>query len=203
MCAWTFGLFLFDALLIEDLTVLGMPKWADNYCLSEVKRVIIQDFSALLSDVQDERPVQDFLAAYPQMMACLLPPGKGAWCFDRPRFGSEFIPDFLLCTHTSAGYKWIMIELESPTRPPLTKAGVPSNKLAEAQRQVRDWRAWLRQNISYAQGELQFIDLTGECVAYIIIGRRMMIHQSQALRYRELSDNSTIIMTYDRLIESV
>ena len=142
---------------------------------------------SVLSEAGDERPLQAFLAAHPHLLTCLLPMGRGAWCFDRPRLGSEFISDFLLCTNTSAGMQWRMVELESPTRAPLTQAGIPAQKLNQALAQVRDWRAWLRDNIAYAQNELGFRGLDAECHAFVVIGRRHAIQQRHASRYRELS----------------
>jgi hypothetical protein len=56
--------------------------------------------------------------------------------------------------------------------PPLTKAGVPGRKLAEALKQVRDWRTWLTDNVSYARAELGLKDIDGKCPGYIVIGRR-------------------------------
>jgi hypothetical protein len=157
----------------------------------------------VLDDARDERPLQTHFGGHPHLLTGLLPMGRGAWCFDRPRLGSEFVPDFLLCTHTSAGMQWCMVELESPARGLLTRGGRPAQKLNEALGQVRDWRAWLRANIAYAQNELGFRGLDAECQAYVVIGRRHAIEQRHASRYRELSDERTTIMTYDRLLDAL
>lgn len=156
-----------------------------------------------LNEAHDERPIQTFLAAHPHLMACLLPPGRGMSWFDRPRFGSEFIPDFLLSTENSTGAQWRMVELESPTSSPLTRAGMPSQKLNQAITQIRDWRAWLRQNIAYAQNQLEFHGLDAECGAFVVIGRRHGIETRHAARYRALSDDRTTVMTYDRLLDAM
>lgn len=157
----------------------------------------------VLNDARDERPLQAYFAGHPYLLAGLLPMGRGAWCFDRPRLGSELVPDFLLCTDTSAGIQWCMVELESPVRNPLTRAGRPAQKLNEALGQIRDWRAWLRANIAYAQNELGFRGLDAECRACVVIGRRHAIDQRHVSRYRELSDERTTIMTYDRLLDAL
>ena len=94
-----------------------------------------------------------------------------------------------------------MVELESPNQRPLTKAGMPSQKLNQALLQVRDWRAWLRANIAYAQHELGFKSLDAECEAVVIIGRRHGVEVRHAVRYRELSGGNTTIMSYDRLLD--
>jgi len=179
--------------------------WPTKRCPEPKKKLgrIIDQFDAVLSDAADERPVQVFLANHPYLLAPLLPPGNGAWCFDRPHFGSEHIPDFLLCTHTSNGYQWALVELESPTTAILTAKGLPAKKMNGALGQIRDWRAWLRQEIAYAQGTLGFKDLNVEAKAYIVIGRRGSLPGRHAKRYTELSTAETMIMTYDRLRESI
>ncbi len=159
-------------------------------------------FRNTLNDAFDEKPMQSFLASHPHLLTCLLPPGRDAWCWDRPRFGSESIPDFLLCTRNSTGFEWVMVELESPTVAPLTQAALPGTKLREAQAQIHDWRIWLRDNIAYAQRQLGFDGLTAEVPGVIVIGRRSSVDPKHAKRWRELSADKTRIMTYDRLIDS-
>jgi hypothetical protein len=122
---------------------------------------------------------------------------------DRPRLGSEFIPDFLLCTENSTGAQWRMVELESPTASPLTRAGMASQKLNQAITQIKDWRTWLRQNIAYAQNQLGFHGLDAECGAFVVIGRRHAIDARHAARYRALSDDRTTVLTYDRLLDAI
>lgn len=155
----------------------------------------------VLNEAVDENPVQTFLASHPHLLTCLLPPGRDAWCWDRPRFGSELVPDFLICTRNSTGFEWVMVELESPTAPPLIQSGVPGAKLRDAQNQIRDWRIWLRDNIAYAQRQLGFDGLSADAQGVIVIGRRCTIVPRYAKKWRELSTDRTRIMTYDRLME--
>ena len=96
-----------------------------------------------------------------------------------------------------------MVELESPAVRPLTKAGLPANKLNQAMGEVRDWRSWIRTNIAYAHAQLGFVGLTAESPAVIVIGRRNGLDPSNAQKWRELSDNLTQVMTYDRLLETI
>jgi hypothetical protein len=159
-------------------------------------------FRDTLDDAIDERPMQTFFASHPHLLECLLPLGREAWCWDRPRLGSESIPDFLLCTRNSTGFDWIMVELESPSVTPLTQAGLPTAKLREAQGQIQDWRIWIRDNIAYAQTQLGFQGLTAEAQAVIVLGRRSAINLKHAKKWREISTSNTRIMTYDRLIDS-
>lgn len=178
----------------------GKDPWPEHRCSrSASPPALVAEFDSILADAEDERPLQTFFAGHPQILTCLLPPGHDAWVFDKSRLGGEFIPDFLLCTRNSLGFEWVAVELESPTRPPLLVSGRPSAKLNEGLGQIRDWRGWLRQNIAYAQSTLKYTDLNAECRGAVIIGRRSAIEQSRVSQYRELSDELTSVMTYDRL----
>jgi hypothetical protein len=179
-------------------------SWNEHECSSDAAvDSHIELLRQTLDDAPDERPLQTFLAGHPHLLSCLLPGGRGVWCWDRPRFGAELVPDFLLCTRNSAGVQWVMVELESPRQMPLTQAGRPTAKLNEAMGQIRDWRAWLRQNISYTHEQLELVGLSAEAPAVIVIGRREALNPTHAVKYRELSNDKTQVMTYDRLIESI
>jgi hypothetical protein len=134
----------------DPMTKHVLEKWTQ--CEIAVGREpsaqTVDDFERALGDAADERPLQTYLASFPVLLAPLAQPGRKVWCLDRPRLGSEFIPDFLLASITSVGFRWTMIELESPTERALTRAGLPAKKLAEALKQVRDWRTWLTDNVS-------------------------------------------------------
>lgn len=161
----------------------------------------VDDFERVLDDAADERPLQTLLASVPVLLGPLAQPGGALWCLDRPRLGSEFVPDFLLASITSVGFQWAMIELESPTEKALTKAGLPAKKLAEALKQIRDWRTWLTDNVAYARGELGLKDIDANCPAFVVIGRRGSLDPKQAKTYRALSADGITVMSYDRLLE--
>ena len=187
------------------MTARVLEKWAD--CLITAGREpapeLVDEFERVLVDAVDERPLQKFLASAPTLLSPLLPPGGTYWCLDRPRLGAEFVPDFLLATATSAGFRWIAIELESPTVKALTKAGLPSRKLAEALGQLRDWRMWLTDNIAYARQERGLKDIDGRCEAVAVIGRRSSLDPRQVTKYRALSTDGITVMSYDRLQDSI
>lgn len=162
---------------------------------------IVEDFERVLADAADERPLQTLLASSPILLGPLTQPGGDIWCLDRPRLGAELIPDFLLASITSVGFRWTMIELESPSEKALTKAGLPAKKLAEALKQIRDWRTWLTDNVAYARGELGLKDIDANCPAFVVIGRRGSIDPKQIRTYRALSSDGVTVMSYDRLID--
>jgi hypothetical protein len=169
----------------------------------EPAAAIVDDFERVLCDAPDERALQKFLALFPALLNPLTPAGGTVWCLDQPRLGSEFVPDFLLATITSVGFRWSMVELESPNEKALTKAGLPANKLAEALKQIRDWRTWLSDNVAYARGELGLKDIAATCPAYIIIGRRGTLDPKQVKTYRALSTDGVTVMSYDRLLDQM
>jgi Shedu protein SduA, C-terminal len=180
-----------------------LDKWADQKILKtrDVRKALVNEFEHVLGDAKDERPLQTFLAEHPELLCSLAEPGGDLWCLDRPRLGSELIPDFLLASDSSIGFRWTLIELEGPNEAILTKDGMPAKKLAGAMKQIRDWRSWLRDNISYARDQLGLTDIHGECRSVVVIGRRYTLDAKQAAAYRALSTNSDAVMTYDRLLE--
>jgi len=182
-----------------------LEKWSD--CLVTTGRQpaagTLDDFERILDDASDERPLQELLAALPVLLGPLAKPGGDYWCLDRPELGAEYVPDFLLASITSVGFKWVAIELESPNARMLTKAGLPARKLATALGQVRDWRSWLADNVAYARDERGLEDIDGRCEAFVIIGRRSNLDAKQARRYRALSTDGVTVMTYDRLHDTI
>jgi hypothetical protein len=182
-----------------------LEKWMQHRVTAgrEPAAETVDDFERVLGDAPDERPLQTFLASFPVLLGPLALPGGTIWCLDRPRLGSEFVPDFLLASITSVGFRWAMVELESPNEKALTKAGLPAKKLSEALKQIRDWRTWLTDNVAYARGELGLKDIDANCPAYIIIGRRGSLDPKQVKTYRALSADGTTVMSYDRLLEQM
>ncbi len=182
-----------------------LDKWDERHITvsRDAAPAIIDEFDRVLADARDENPLQTLLAAHSSLLAPLAPPGSDYWCLDRPRLGAELIPDFLLASRTSEGFRWAMVELESPAALALTRAGLPARKLADALKQVRDWRTWLTDNVAYARGELGLADIDANCPAYVIIGRRSALDPKQVKTYRALSADGTTVMSYDRLRDHI
>ena len=183
----------------------GLEKWTD--CLVTAGREpapeTLDDFARVLGDAADERPLQKLLATSPVLLSPLVPPGGNYWCLDRPELGAEYIPDFLLASITSVGFKWVAIELENPNKKALTQAGLPAKKLADALGQVRNWRTWLTDNVAYAREERGLKDIDGNCAAFVIIGRRSSLDPRQIKKYGALSADGVTVMSYDRLHDSI
>ena len=181
-----------------------LEKWTASLVTTgqSPTREMLDAFKELLGDAADERPLQAYLASTPSLLATLLPPGANYWCLDRPRFGSDHVPDFLLASRSSAGFHWMMVELESPVARVLTKVGRPAKHLAAALQQVRDWRTWLTGNVAYARSGLGLIDIDCNVPACIVIGRREALDRQQVAQYRALSTENLTVLTYDRLCDA-
>ena len=182
---------------------MNKKPWPERYVEHRhPSKVNIRDYSSILENARDERPLKEYLAQVPVFLRQLVPSSADFWCFDRPSLGGELIPDFLLCYRNSRGFNWVYLELGSPTKAPLIKSGRPSAKLNEALGQISDWRNWLRDNISYARDHLKLKQIDAEAQGIVIISRRSDIDPKHAIRYRALSSNNTFVMSYDRLLET-
>ena len=154
-----------------------------------------------MNDAMDEAPLQSFLAEHPSFLVRILPPGANILLYDRPKLGSEYIPDFLIRVRNSQGSHWTCVELESPTVKPLNKAGEMSRKLAHAIGQINDWRDWLRDNVAYAREQLELTGISTDVAAWIILGRRAEMNDRQQKRYAALNRLGITVLSYDRLFE--
>jgi hypothetical protein len=167
-----------------------------NVKVSQAKRL-----TAIVDAAPDESPIQAYLKDHPILLAQLLVGGHGRWVFPKPRFGSEHVPDFLLCEKHSGGYEWTLIELANPNFRALTMRGERTSKLTHEIQQVDDWRIWLRKNVQYAQQQLGFVDLDCDFRGIVVIGRRDSQCPKYRERYRELTQDRLTVMSYDRLLE--
>jgi hypothetical protein len=158
-------------------------------------------FLETLNDAGDEAPLQAFLSRNPSFLIRLLPPGARICIYDRPKLGSEYVPDFLIRVTNSQGPHWTGIELESPTVRPLTKTGEMSAKLGHAVGQVNDWKGWLRDNVAYARSELGLKGISGLLESWVIIGRRATMNDRQQKRYGALNLMGLTVLSYDRLLD--
>jgi hypothetical protein len=154
----------------------------------------------ILNDAANEAPLQIFLAEHPSFLLRLLPPGAKILLYDRPRLGSEYIPDFLISVNNSQGSHWICIELENPTLRPMNKAGEMSRILSHAIAQVNDWKDWVRDNVAYAREQLGLKGISDSVAAWIVLGRRAEMNKREQKRYAALNRLGIAVMSYDRLL---
>jgi hypothetical protein len=178
--------------------------WPNNYIYGSKEILfpstkVLNEYCDFLDKKCSENTIHKFIKKNPSLLAYMMHGGKGNWLFSKPKFGCEYIPDFIMCTQDSAGFHWALVELESPNKKVLRNNGQQTSYLSNAIKQINEWRIWLRNNISYAHYQLEFFDIDAECPALIVMGRRKYITPELKDYYRELSNGNLKIMSYDRL----
>ena len=153
---------------------------------------IIGDFEELLDVAENEEQVHKFLNKNPIILATDV-----IKVLSKVKLGTEYVTDFVLVRPEN---NYVLIEIEPVEFPLFTKAGNLSHQVTHATMQVRSWRRWISDNISYARKQLPGI-ADPEC--WVIIGRRSGIPEEYAdLLAQHNTDNSHLsIMTYDDLVE--
>jgi len=111
--------------------------------------------------------------------------------------GDDFITDYVL---RRINNEYILIEIENSTDTIFTKDGQLSADLSKAISQVRDFQAWISDNIAYAQKKLPGIRRPS---GLVIIGRNINLSEIEVKRLDEenYSRRGHIkIVTYDDLL---
>ncbi len=179
----------------------------------------VSQFLDVLNGAQSEEEVQQFLTTNHVVVS-------GGWerCTIIPklRLGSDFVTDFVATAGASGTVYATLIELEPPNQPVFTKDRKPARRLADALRQVSEWRHWIRENERYfiecLKKEAAGKGLPGypggpseywesyhrrKYSYVIIIGRRENMSerdlQSRAALLDQMSDVE--IVSYDRLVD--
>ena len=162
---------------------------------------------ALLETNPNEQPMHEFLENNPKFLVQVLSGGHGRFQRSKPRFGSDFIPDFLVAEGSSIGIEWHLVEIESPRCKVERADGNPTQAVHHAIGQVRDWREWLTSHLDYArrpmdQHGLGLIGINPNASGLIIIGRR----QEYSPRYNEfrrqtIREARIVIHSYDWLVD--
>lgn len=170
----------------------------------------VASLQELLDSDPDEAPMHRFLEDNPKFLIQVLTGGHGRYfppTLSKPRLGSEHIPDFLIGDETSMGVEWYAVELESPKKKAYKKDGDFHSNLQQAIAQIRDWRAWLEENIDYARRSkenkgLGLIGIDGHLPGLIIIGRRDKYPERyNDFRSQLRRENRIVIHSYDWLLE--
>jgi len=184
------------------LSKFSVPKGSDLTTALEAA------YTALES-AKDERPLQNVFANFPILLARLLTRSHGIYLWDRPKLGSEFIPDFVIADVDSAGIHYKLVELESPTAKMFLKDGNLGQHTRDGINQIQNWRAWLESNISYARTSqadsgLGFLDIAAKPPGLIIIGRQnQMAGTNEARRKQSYDQNNIEIRTYDGILQDI
>lgn len=162
-------------------------------------------FREALDSATEEHPMQSILEKHPVLLAHMIDGNHGTWVRPQVQFGNHYMADFLLAGRTSAGLRWTLIELESPTKR-LTNPGNgrASPTLRHAIDQIEDWRQWLTTNLDYArrprdEGGLGLAGITADARGLIIIGREDPTDSASEIRDLQFRNTRIEIRTYDWL----
>ncbi len=182
-------------------TILG--RKSVNYVGASAS--LLRKFRAALAKAElarSEKPMQVFLEENPITLLSLVSPHT-SWVFPRlalqEAFGGGWEPDFLVCDWTSLGPEWTIVEIESPTKQPISRRG-PSKTLETAHQQIRDYRDALKRHSERHQGEALYGHRQKH--SWIIVGRRQA-EQTILERDRLASrrDDGIEVASWDRLLD--
>lgn len=159
----------------------------------------------LVENDASENELQKHIETYPYILS-----EQFAHChhvFPKVALGNQYDTDFMCLDIPSSGKEWIAVELESPQKNVITKTGRKTADLEHAIQQVRDWRSWITDNLSYArqskeQNGLGLVDIIPRFFGYVIIGRSINYNQKfNELRRQLLRDELITVRSWDGIIE--
>ncbi len=169
----------------------------------------ITELKAIITAAKDERPIQNFLEQNSHILTSLLG-GTERYCLPQKRLGAEYIPDFIIGDVNSLGFRWVLIELETPRSGIYLKNGLELDEKARKGRsQIIEWRTWLSDNIAYARQDrakngLGLFDIREKADAIVLVGRRLRMPKTKdAQRYEDHQSTNIQIHTYDWLLETL
>ncbi|MBI2816884.1 MAG: DUF4263 domain-containing protein [Acidobacteria bacterium] len=180
--------------------IAGLPpvKW---YL---IEPQLTEKFWNTLEAATDERTLQQFFEQNPAALLTGIIRPHTAWVIPRPQLpkpqGEGGIPDFIICEWSSLGPAWTIVELESPRRKTVTKAGL-SSICNHALEQIERYRTYLEDNALFLRDQ-GWPGIRGgcACAGVVIIGRRsddLTTTQKDLLsanRRRQIE-----VMSYDRV----
>ena len=167
----------------------------------------IVQFQKVIESARDEKPVQQFIEAYPQVLTALLG-GNNRFCVPRPSFGGKYTPDFLMSDVNSLGIRWVLVELETPeSSVTLTSCNDLEEHARKGVSQVREWREWLQNNLDMARRSkekdgLGLVDIRPRSQGLVLVGRRTrLLDNTSAVRNAIREESDIDVQTYDWLLD--
>ncbi|MFO7606523.1 MAG: DUF4263 domain-containing protein [Desulfurivibrionaceae bacterium] len=155
----------------------------------------IRNFEELIERGPDhEEEIQKYLTQHP----VLLDPFVNE-LYTKQELGSDFITDYVV---KRINNQYVLVEIENSTDKLFLQNGNISSHLTTAIAQVRDFQAWVSDNLSYAQKKLPGIK---HPEGLVVIGRRNELTEIELKRLAEenYSRRGHIkIVTYDDLLET-
>ena len=169
----------------------------------------IDELAAIIETADDERPIQVYLEAHPELLGALLG-GRDRFVIPRPSFGGKYEPDFLIADTDSMGIRWLLVELETPASSvTLSTQNALEKNARRGVTQIQEWREWLQNNLDGARRSLNrdglgLADIRPNSEGLVLVGRRHALRgNGAAVRSAFAEQNSIRIHTYDWLVESL
>lgn len=154
---------------------------------------ILAQFEELLeSDPKREEELHQFLLSNPILLDPFVIELR-----NKHELGDDFITDFVI---RRINNKYVLVEIENSTDHLFRQNGSFTSKLMQAIAQVRDFQAWISDNISYAQTKLPGIR---HPEGLVVIGRMGVLTPTMKTRLDEENFSRRghiLIMTYDDLL---
>jgi hypothetical protein len=191
-----------------------------------------EEFVAFLNADKGERGISDFIANRPQILYWTFCRAGGHCRFVFREFplGSQYKTDYVILNSYSGVWEVMFIELEPIDDPVFTKAGVPTQRLARAIKQVDDWAEYFDINKDQIRNDIVkwatekdilgyeddgiICNDTGDYLVdpssylkesyHIVIGRRANLDRASHKRKATYTSKHNIeIVSYDRLKDLV
>jgi Domain of unknown function (DUF4263) len=165
----------------------------------------VDKLASLVEANAPESELQSHLSACPYLLS-----QQFSHChhvFPKVCLGNQYEVDFFCLDIPSSGEEWRSIELEAAEKQLITKSGRKTAQLEHALQQIRDWRAWIMANLSYAQSPkgrngLGLRNIQPRFYGHVIIGRRRDYSDAfNSLRAQVFRDELIDIRSWDGVIE--
>jgi hypothetical protein len=153
----------------------------------------IKTFAELIeSRSEDEPAFQDFLCDHPQILD---PMAVQVW--SQPDFHGAHAPDFVI---RRADNTYLIVEIETPGKPLITKANQLSAEVTRAEKQVADYLAFL--NERYVEVRQHFHGYqSAECLVIIGLESQLSEQQGKSLMNANARRHNVRIAGFDWLLK--
>ncbi|MDD2466044.1 MAG: DUF4263 domain-containing protein [Desulfobulbus sp.] len=185
-----------------------MTEFLEKYAVTINKEKFssaVKELETLVESAVSENELQAHIEKHPYILS-----QQFSHChhvFPKVKLGIQYETDFMCLEIPSSGKEWIGVELEIPNKKVITKKGRKTSELEHAIQQIRDWRSWVTENLSYARQDkekngLGLSDIVPCFYGYVIIGRREeFTERFNEMRRQIQRDELITIRSWDGVIE--
>ena len=165
----------------------------------------VKELETLVNNGVSENDLQRHIEQHPYILSQQF--AHCRYIIPKVTLGNQYETDFMCLETPSSGKEWIGVELEIPNKKVITKTGRKTAVLEHAIQQIRDWRSWVTENLSYARKEknkngLGLSDINPRFFGYVVIGRRKKFNEKfNELRRQIQRDELITIRSWDGVIE--